>query len=223
MFSKKNNELPADLKTKVESLESQGNTTMIVEQDNKFIGIVTLMDVARKDAKATLAQLSKQGIRKMIMLTGDNQKVAEAIAKDIGITDAWGNLMPEQKVAAIEKLRTDEKKVAMVGDGVNDAPAMAKSTVGIAMGAAGSDVALETADIALMADKLSNLPFAIGLSRQAHRIIRQNLVISLGMVAILIPLTISGIAEMGPAVVGHEGSTLLVVFNALRLLAYKGN
>jgi Cd2+/Zn2+-exporting ATPase len=221
LFTEKKNELPADLKTKVENLESHGNTTMIVEQDDKFIGIVTLMDVARKDAKETLTQLSKEGIRKMIMLTGDNQKVAEAIAKDIGITDAWGNLMPEQKVAAIEKLRTDEKKVAMVGDGVNDAPAMAKSTVGIAMGAAGSDVALETADIALMADKLSNLPFAIGLSRQAHRIIRQNLFISLGMVAILIPLTILGIAEMGPAVIGHEGSTLVVVFNALRLLTYK--
>ena len=223
LFAEKNNELSNDLKSKVEDLERQGNTTMIVEQDDKFIGIVTLMDVARKDAAQSLAQLRKEGIRKMIMLTGDNQKVAEAIAKDIGITEAWGNLMPEQKVAAIEKLRTDEKKVAMVGDGVNDAPAMAKSTVGIAMGAAGSDVALETADIALMADKLSNLPFAIGLSRQAHRIIRQNLVISLGMVAILIPLTILGIAEMGPAVIGHEGSTLVVVFNALRLLAYKVN
>ena len=174
-----------------------------------------------QDAKETLAQLKKIGIRKMIMLTGDNQKVAEAIAKEIGITDAWGNLMPEQKVEAIEKLRSSEKKVAMVGDGVNDAPAMAKSTVGIAMGAAGSDVALETADIALMADKLENLPFAIGLSKKAHRIIKQNLVISLGMVAILIPLTILGIAHMGPAVIGHEGSTLVVVFNALRLLAYK--
>jgi Cd2+/Zn2+-exporting ATPase len=157
----------------------------------------------------------------MIMLTGDNQKVAEAIAKEIGITDAWGNLLPEQKVEAIEKLRESEKKLAMVGDGVNDAPAMAKSTVGIAMGAAGSDVALETADIALMADKLSNLPFAIGLSRKARTIINQNLVISLGMVALLVPLTISGYAKIGPAVVGHEGSTIVVVFNALRLLAYK--
>jgi Zn2+/Cd2+-exporting ATPase len=179
------------------------------------------MDVARKDAKDTLAELNRKGIRRMIMLTGDNQKVAEAIAKEIGITDAWGNLLPEQKVEAIEKLRTKEKKVAMVGDGVNDAPAMAKSTVGIAMGAAGSDVALETADIALMADQLSNLPFAIGLSKKARTIINQNLVISLGMVAILVPLTLMGYAKIGPAVVGHEGSTILVVFNALRLLAYK--
>jgi len=221
LFSEKNNSLPEDIKTKTQELEKQGNTTMIVQQDDKYIGIITLMDVARKDAKETLAALRKMGIRKMIMLTGDNQQVAEAIAKEMGITDAWGNLMPEQKVAAIDKLRKEEKKVAMVGDGVNDAPAMAKSTVGIAMGAAGSDVALETADIALMADQLSNLPFAIGLSKKAHTIIKQNLVISLGMVAILIPLTISGIANIGPAVIGHEGSTLVVVFNALRLLAYK--
>jgi len=221
LFTEKNSQLPDDIKSKAEDLEKQGNTTMIVEQNNQYIGIVTLMDVARDDAKDTLGQLSKIGIRKMIMLTGDNQRVAEAIAKKIGITDAWGNLMPEQKVEAIEKLTASEKKVAMVGDGVNDAPAMAKSTVGIAMGAAGSDVALETADIALMADKLSNLPFAIGLSKKAHGIIRQNLVISLGMVVILIPLTILGIAHIGPAVIGHEGSTLVVVFNALRLLAYK--
>lgn len=221
LFSEKNNQLPQDLQAQVEDLEMKGNTTMIVQRNDQFIGIVTLMDVARADAKQTLNELSRLGIRKMIMLTGDNQKVAEAIAKEIGITEAWGNLLPEEKVAAIEKLRSSEKKVAMVGDGVNDAPAMAKSTVGIAMGAAGSDVALETADIALMADQLSNLPFAIGLSKQAHRIIKQNLIISLGMVVILIPLTISGIAHIGPAVIGHEGSTLVVVFNALRLLGYK--
>lgn len=221
LFIENNTQMPADIKAKTLELEYQGNTTMLVQQNDKYIGIITLMDVARKDAKQTLEQLKKEGIHRMIMLTGDNQKVAEAIAKEIGITDAWGNLLPEQKVEAIEKLRTSEKKVAMVGDGVNDAPAMAKSTVGIAMGAAGSDVALETADIALMADKLNNLPFAIGLSKKAHRIIKQNLIISLGMVVILIPLTISGIAHIGPAVIGHEGSTILVVFNALRLLAYK--
>jgi Zn2+/Cd2+-exporting ATPase len=220
LFAEKNEMLPEEIRVKVEELEKQGNTTMLVQQSNKYIGIITLMDVARKDAKQTLAELHKKGIRRMIMLTGDNQKVAEAIAKEIGITDTWGNLLPEQKVKAIEKLKTKEKKVAMVGDGVNDAPAMAKSTVGIAMGAAGSDVALETADIALMADQLSNLPFAIGLSRKARTIINQNLVISLGMVAILVPLTILGYAKIGPAVVGHEGSTLVVVFNALRLLAY---
>lgn len=221
LFSEKSSTVSNEILAKAEELESKGNTTMLVERDSILIGIITLMDTARDDAKETLAQLDKLGIRKMIMLTGDNQKVAEAIAKDIGITDAMGSLMPEQKVEAIDKLRDSEKGVAMVGDGVNDAPAMAKSTVGIAMGAAGSDVALETADIALMADKLSNLPFAIGLSKKASRIIKQNLFISLGMVVVLIPLTILGIASIGPAVIGHEGSTLIVVFNALRLLAYK--
>jgi Zn2+/Cd2+-exporting ATPase len=221
LFAERDGKLTDEIRMRIEQLESKGNTTMLVQRNNNFIGIVTLMDVARKDAKQTLTELNKQGIRKMIMLTGDNQKVAESIAREIGITDAWGNLLPEQKVEAIEKLRAKEKKVAMVGDGVNDAPAMAKSTVGIAMGAAGSDVALETADIALMADQLGNLPFAIGLSRKARTIINQNLMISLGMVAILVPLTIMGIAKIGPAVVGHEGSTVVVVFNALRLLAYK--
>lgn len=207
--------------SEVKKLEEGGNTTMLVRKNKEYIGMVAVMDTPRKEAKEALEQLQKSGIRKMIMLTGDNQKVADAIAKQIGITEAWGNLLPEQKVDAIKKLVEQENKVAMVGDGVNDAPAMAKSTVGIAMGAAGSDVALETADIALMGDKLFLLPFAIGLSRKAKGIIKQNLIISLGVVAVLIPLTILGIASIGPAVIAHEGSTLVVVFNALRLLAYK--
>jgi len=203
------------------SLEEAGHTAMIVHQGKQYLGIISVMDVARKESKATLAALKKIGIRRMIMLTGDNQKVADAVAGTIGITDPMGGLLPEDKVAAIEQLKAEEGKVAMVGDGVNDAPAMAKSTVGIAMGAAGSDVALETADIALMADKLDNLPFAIGLSRMSKSIIKQNLVVSLGIVAILIPSTIMGWMGIGLAVLVHEGSTLLVVGNALRLLAYK--
>ncbi|WP_286748059.1 heavy metal translocating P-type ATPase [Roseivirga sp. UBA1976] len=210
-----------ETEVKVKSLESEGNTTMLIRQNDDYIGIIALMDTPRKEAKNTLEQLKKMGIKRMIMLTGDNQKVADAVAKEIGLTDAWGSLLPEEKVEAIKKLREKESKVAMVGDGVNDAPAMANSTVGIAMGAAGSDVALETADIALMADKLETLPFAIGLSRKAKSIIRQNLWVSLGIVALLIPSTIFGLANIGIAVLIHEGSTLVVVFNALRLLAYK--
>ncbi|MBR09437.1 MAG: heavy metal translocating P-type ATPase [Rickettsiales bacterium] len=206
---------------KVKSLESDGNTTMLIRQNDSYIGIIALMDTPREEAKTTLEQLKKIGIKRMIMLTGDNQKVADAVAKEIGLTDAWGSLLPEEKVEAIKELRQKEDKVAMVGDGVNDAPAMANSTVGIAMGAAGSDVALETADIALMADKLETLPFAIGLSRKAKGIIKQNLWVSLGIVALLIPATIFGFANIGIAVLIHEGSTLVVVFNALRLLAYK--
>ena len=179
------------------------------------------MDVPRKEAKQTLLRLTQMGIKKMVMLTGDNQKVADAVAGEIGISEAFGGLLPEEKVAAITALKTQENKLAMIGDGVNDAPAMAHSTVGIAMGAAGSDVALETADIALMADRLATLPFAIGLSRRAKSIIRQNLWISLGMVGLLIPATIMDWANIGIAVAFHEGSTLVVVLNALRLLAYK--
>jgi len=215
--------LASEVNEQVEKLEKEGNTTMLVERDGEIIGLISLMDVPRKETKKTLAELKELGIKKMIMLTGDNQQVAEAVAKQIGITEAMGGLLPEQKVKAVQDLIKKEKKVAMIGDGVNDAPAMAKSTVGIAMGAAGSDVALETADIALMADRLDNLPFAIGLSRQSRRIIKQNLVISLGMVAVLIPLTILGISGIGPAVVGHEGSTLVVVFNGLRLLVYQNS
>lgn len=217
---RENGILPKELEKQVSGLEQGGHTTMIAKKGESFVGIVSLMDLPRAEAKEVLSRLTAIGIKEMIMLTGDNQKVAEAVAQQIGITEARGNLMPEDKVAAVEQLDKQFGKVAMVGDGVNDAPAMAKSTVGIAMGAAGSDVALETADIALMGDKLESLPFAIGLSRKARAIIKQNLWISLGMVAVLIPLTVSGIASIGPAVIAHEGSTLLVVFNALRLLIY---
>lgn len=213
--------VPEEIDLKMAELESEGHTTMVIHQDDEYLGIVSVMDIARPEAVSTLATLKNMGIERMVMLTGDNQKVAHTIAKSIGITDPMGSLLPEDKVNAIEQLKQQVGNVAMVGDGVNDAPAMARSTVGIAMGAAGSDVALETADIALMADKLDNLPFAIGLSRKANQIIKQNLVISLGMVAILVPMTIMGTIAIGPAVVGHEGSTLLVVMNALRLLRYE--
>jgi Cd2+/Zn2+-exporting ATPase len=222
LFDSLDNNKPAkEIEEKVTSLESEGNTTMLIRRNDVYLGIISLMDIPRKEAKNTLKELSKLGIKRMIMLTGDNQKVADAVAREIGLTDAWGSLLPEEKVKAIKELRAKESKVAMVGDGVNDAPAMANSTVGIAMGAAGSDVALETADIALMADKLETLPFAIGLSRKAKSIIKQNLWVSLGIVAVLIPATIFNFANIGIAVLIHEGSTLLVVFNALRLLAYK--
>lgn len=213
--------LPEDLATSLNKLESGGNTAMIIKKGKDFLGILGLMDTPKKEAKGVITRLKEIGIKRMIMLTGDNQQVADAVAKEIGITDAWGGLLPEDKVESINRLRKQENKVAMVGDGVNDAPAMAKSTVGIAMGAAGSDVALETADIALMADNLNDLPFAIGLSRKSKSIIKQNLWVSLGVTALLIPATIFNVAGIGIAVLIHEGSTLLVVFNALRLLAFK--
>ena len=213
--------LPDTVKSRISDFQQQGYTTMLAKKGNTFLGILTLMDTPRETAKATLLALKDSGIRRMVMLTGDNQKVADAIAVQTGLTDAYGDLLPEDKVKAIRELRQKEAQIAMVGDGVNDAPAMANSTVGIAMGAAGSDVALETADIALMDDKLEKLPFVIGLSRKSRQIIRQNLFISLGIVLFLIPSAIIGFTGIGPTVAIHEGSTLIVVINALRLLAYK--
>jgi Cd2+/Zn2+-exporting ATPase len=203
----------------IAKLREGGRTTMIVRHGEKELGAIGLMDTPRAAARDALAKLRGLGIKRMIMISGDHQKVAEAIAKDVGLDEAWGDLMPQDKVEAIKKLR-GEQKVAMVGDGVNDAPAMASATVGIAMGAAGSDVALETADVALMADDLSHLPFAVGLSRHTRGIILQNVFISLGVVVLLVPATILGLG-IGPAVAVHEGSTLVVVANALRLLAYR--
>ncbi len=205
----------------IERLREQGRTTMVVRLGDRDLGAIGLMDTPRAAAKDAIARLRALGIQRMIMMSGDNQRVATAVAAEVGIEEAWGDLMPEDKVEAIKKLRA-QTPVAMVGDGVNDAPAIANATVGIAMGAAGSDVALETADVALMADDLAHLPFAVGLSRSTRWIIRQNLVVSLGVVALLVPATIMGLG-IGPAVMAHEGSTLLVVFNALRLLAYRDN
>ena len=203
----------------VARLRDAGRTTMAIRKGGRDLGVIGLMDTPREGVRDALTQLRILGIERMVMISGDHTKVAQSIAAEVGLDEARGDLMPEDKVETIAALGR-EAKVAMVGDGVNDAPAMAKATVGIAMGAAGSDVALETADVALMADDLRRLPFAVGLSRKSRRIIRQNVFVSLGVVAVLVPATILGLG-IGPAVVMHEGSTLLVVFNALRLLAYR--
>ncbi len=208
-----------DVREAARRLEQEGRTVMIVQRGQRSLGALGLIDVERTFAAAVITDLRALGIARMIMLTGDNQKVADAIAMKVGLDEARGALMPADKVAYIRKLRGDGA-IAMVGDGVNDAPALAEATVGIAMGAAGSDVALEPADVALMADDLRHLPFAVGLSRRTSAIIRQNLWASLGVVALLIPATLFGL-NIGAAIVVHEGSTLLVVANALRLLAYR--
>ncbi|WP_082701110.1 heavy metal translocating P-type ATPase [Erythrobacter sp. YT30] len=211
--------LTSEVAETIAQLREKGCTTMAIRHGNRDLGVIAMMDTAREGAKETLAALRELGIERMLMISGDHTNVAQAIAAEVGLDEARGDLMPDDKVATIEALST-EAKVAMVGDGVNDAPAMARATVGIAMGAAGSDVALETADVALMADDLRHLPFAVGLSRRSRSVIRQNVYVSLGVVAILVPATIFGLG-IGPAVVMHEGSTLLVVFNALRLLRFK--
>lgn len=213
-------EVPGELRSKMELLLQEGHTAMLVAHRNAVIGLVSVMDVPRKTAVQTLKRLKEIGIQRMVMLTGDHQNVGDSIAKQIGLTEAKGNLLPEDKVEAVKALMKRDGKIAMVGDGVNDAPAMAYSTVSVAMGAAGSDVALETADVALMSDKIEMLPFAIGLSRASKRIITQNIWISMGVVALLVPATILDFTNIGLAVIFHEGSTLVVVLNALRLLAY---
>ncbi|WP_263789997.1 heavy metal translocating P-type ATPase [Salinibacter sp.] len=212
--------LPNALRKTVASLEADGRTTVIVRRNETYLGVIGIADTPRDTAAEVVERLRQTGIRRMVMISGDNQRVVDAVAKRLGIDEARGDLLPDDKVETVRTLRQEED-VAMVGDGVNDAPAMANATVGIAMGTAGSDVALETADVALMADELGHLPFAVGLSRQTSLIIRQNLWIALGMVALLIPATLLGL-QIGPAVVLHEGSTLLVVGNALRLLRYSG-
>ena len=210
---------PEALLERDRALKADGRSTMLIRRGDRFLGVVGLMDTPRASAKDVIRRLHALGIEKTIMISGDAQAVASSVGRAVGIDEARGDLLPDDKVEAIKELRRSGE-VAMVGDGVNDAPALANATVGIAMGAAGSDVALETADVALMADDLSKLPFAVGLSRKTRGIIRQNLWMSLGMVAFLVPATLFGLG-IGPAVALHEGSTLVVVFNALRLLAYK--
>ncbi len=207
----------------IETLQAGGKTIMLIARDGQLAGLMGLADTLRPDAAPTLAALMRIGVKRTIMLTGDNARVAAAIAKQVGLTDFRADLMPEDKVTAIRELDKAFDHVAMVGDGVNDAPALANATVGIAMGGAGTDVALETADVALMGDDLSKLPFAVGLGRATRRIITQNLAISLGVIGLLVVASITGWASIGIAIVFHEGSTIAVVLNALRLLGYRSN
>ena len=222
LFEGRNGEkLDETVRQSVTSLENAGRTTMTVSRNGTFLGVLGLSDVPRLRVAAILSQLRNLGVKHLIMLTGDNQKVAQQIAQEIGITDIEAELLPEDKLGTIQRLQNEYGAVAMIGDGVNDAPALAAATVGIAMGGAGTAVALETADVALMADDLGRLPFAVGLSRASRAIIQQNLAISLGMIAVLIITSVLGLVKLSWAVVAHEGSTILVVMNALRLLGYQ--
>ena len=210
-----------DLASQKEALENEGKTVMIVAQAGQQVGLLAVRDEPRQEAKAMLEQLKRYGVERTVMLTGDNRSVAEAIGRELGVDEVQAELLPEDKLTAIKALQARYGKVIMVGDGVNDAPAMAEASVGIAMGGAGTDVALETADIALMGDDLSKFPYALALSRASRRMIVQNLVISLGVIVLLVPSALFGVAGVGIAVLIHESSTLVVVLNALRLLGFK--
>ncbi|MFG2295939.1 heavy metal translocating P-type ATPase [Streptomyces sp. NPDC048603] len=211
--------VPPPLRARTGELAAAGRTTMLVRHGDRWLGVLGLMDAPREAAAGTVAALRGLGVTRMVMLSGDDRRVAGAVGRAVGMDEVRGGLMPEDKAAEVARLRREGGRTAMIGDGVNDAPAMAGATVAVAMGAAGSPVALETADIALMSDDLRRLPFLTGLSRRASRIIRQNLWLSLGIVAVLVPATVLGLG-IGPAVLVHEGSTLIVVANALRLLRH---
>ncbi|MFZ1711351.1 MAG: heavy metal translocating P-type ATPase, partial [Anaerolineae bacterium] len=204
-----------------QSFQQAGKTLMWVAVNNMLVGLIALADTLRREAAPTMQALKQLGVAHTIMLTGDNARSASAIAAEVGLTEFRADLMPEDKLTIIRDLVKEYGQVAMIGDGVNDAPALANATVGIAMGGAGTDVALETADVALMGDDLSKLPFAVGLGRATRAIIMQNLFISLGVIALLIITSLTGIVSIGIAIIFHEGSTLVVVANALRLLGYQ--
>ena len=214
-------DLPEGTTRLIRELEADGKSILGISQGEDFLGVLALSDTPRPGVQQTLQRLQSQGVERLVMLTGDHQQVAEKIAAQIGVTDVRAGLLPGQKLAAIQDLQREFGPVAMIGDGVNDAPALARATVGIAMGGAGTAVALETADVALMADDLSRLPFAVGLSRASRAIIRQNLAIALGIIVLLVLSSVVGVIQLSTAVFLHEGSTILVVLNALRLLNYK--
>ena len=205
------------LEASLEILEKQGKTAVVVTDSTKVLGIVAVADRVRETSKAAIAELHALGVR-TLMLTGDNSHTAAAIGKEVGIDDARGDQMPEDKLAAIEAELRAHGTVGMVGDGINDAPALAQASIGFAMGAVGTDTAIETADIALMDDDLRKVPEFIRLSRATARVLKQNIAFALGIKAIFLALAIGGQATLWMAVFADMGASLLVVFNGMRLL-----
>ncbi|MDZ5811934.1 heavy metal translocating P-type ATPase [Halorubrum sp. AD140] len=210
---------------RLESLESEGKTSVIVARETRgsvgVLGWLAFTDTVRPGAAKMIADLRSLGVEHIVMLTGDNERVARQIADEVGIDEVQAELLPEEKVATIEDLVDRHGNVAMVGDGVNDAPALATATLGVAMGGAGTDVALETADVVLMGDDLSKIPYVFGLGRRTRRTLTLNLVIAFGAIALMVGAILLRGIPLPLAVVGHEGSTVLVSLNGLRLLGYR--
>lgn len=207
-----------EIHQQVESMAGLGRTIVVVGNDQHVCGLISLADELREETATTLQELRTLGIKHLVMLTGDNRPTAQAIAAKLNIDEVAAELLPEDKVTAIESLVAKYQAVAMIGDGVNDAPALALATVGIAMGSMGSDAAIETADIALMSDDLSRLPWLIRHSRHTLSIIRQNIVFSLSIKVLFLALTLMNLSTLWGAIAADTGASLLVVFNALRLL-----
>jgi Cd2+/Zn2+-exporting ATPase len=186
-------------------------------------GMITLSDTLRAESKEVLADLRDLGVQEILILSGDTYQATQKIALQVGVNDFRAELMPEEKLEILRSARQRDRKVGMVGDGINDAPALAAADVGIAMGGAGTDVALEAADVALMASSLEKLPYAVSLGKATRRVIIQNLVLAISVIVLLGGAALGGWAGIGPVVLLHEGSTLVVVLNALRLLRFSPN
>ncbi|MDH8001285.1 heavy metal translocating P-type ATPase [Bacillus cereus] len=210
-----------DMKQQILTLQNEGKTVMVLGTDTKILAFIAVADEVRETSKEVIRQLHEIGIQKTVMLTGDNKGTAEAIGKRLGVSEIQAELMPQDKLEYIKSVRDTNNKVAMIGDGVNDAPALAASTVGVAMGGAGTDTALETADIALMADDLRKLPYTIKLSRMALRIIKQNISFALGLKAIALVFIVLGLLNLWLAILADMGATVLVTLNSLRLIKVK--
>lgn len=210
-----------NLEQNVTTLQNQGKTAMVIGTEKEILAVIAVADEVRESSKEVISKLHKLGIKKTIMLTGDNKGTANAIGGHVGVSDIQGELMPQDKLDYIKQLRSEYSKVAMVGDGVNDAPALAASTVGIAMGGAGTDTALETADVALMGDDLRKLPFTVKLSRKALNIIKSNITFAIAIKFIALLLVIPGWLTLWIAILSDMGATLLVALNGLRLMRVK--
>jgi Zn2+/Cd2+-exporting ATPase len=213
--------MPDEVLAEANRLRDAGKTAIFVGDRQTVRGLIAVADTVRPSAKTVVAELKAQGIPRIVMLTGDNRRVADAIGAELGIDTVYADLLPEEKLRIIEDLKATGP-VTMVGDGVNDAPALATASIGVAMGGAGTDVALETADVVLMADDLTRLPYAIDLSRRTRRTIRQNLGFSLAVIGTLVVATLTRGIPLPLGVIGHEGSTVIVVLNGLRLLKTRG-
>jgi Zn2+/Cd2+-exporting ATPase len=200
-----------------------GHTPVMVGAGGSYLGTITLSDAVRDSSRAAVAQLKGMGLRAVVMLTGDQQATAERIAADVGVTDVRAELLPEQKVAAVEALQRAYGPIAMVGDGINDTPALATASVGIAIGGAhgGTNQAMETADVTLMSDDLRQLPFALGLSRAAMRTVGVNIALSIGIKLVFLVLVLAGMGTIWMAVLADMGTSLLVTLNGMRLLGYR--
>jgi Cd2+/Zn2+-exporting ATPase len=208
----------AETERALDVFASDGISTVIVGANGQALGVIGVADEPREAARGAIEMLRAQGIDHLAALTGDHQPAAQALARALGLDTCRADLLPEDKVTAVHELRARYGALAMVGDGVNDAPALASADVGIAMGAAGTDAALETADVALMSDELVKIPYAIRLSRATSRNIRMNITVSLALKAAFLAMAVAGAATLWMAVVADTGASLIVVANALRLL-----